>query len=135
VNCDGADLLQHATIGERPATEAQRCLLHVALDRMAFACRMTSPGDPNFKGLVLATASKDERGEDWKALIYAADQNGKELIYVGTHEMTAFLERRREIERLKRLLEELQQQKTGRPIRVPKPKPERPRVRSRSPRA
>jgi len=87
-------------IGGETAQEAQNCLISSARGRVGFAHRMASPHDPDLTGVILAMATKDENGLDWKAFIYSKDKSGKELRYIGSREMPNYEEHEREIKRL-----------------------------------
>ena len=85
-------------IGDKTAHEAQNCLISAARDRVGYAHRMTT--DPDLTGVILAMATKDENGLDWKAFIYSKDKSGKELRYIGSREMPRYKGHERKIKRL-----------------------------------
>ena len=123
VECNPILFDKKLMIDTRKATNAQQCLINIAKGQVAFARRMASPHDPNLKGIILATATKDEHGKDWKALVYAADEEGKDLRYIGSHEMPEFTKNEAKIVELQKKMSDLRHHYTemGRRI-LPKSK-------------
>jgi hypothetical protein len=113
VKCNRMETKRRVRIGDREATEGQKCLVDIARSRVAFAHRMNSPYEPNLKGVIMASSAKDERGYAWKALVYSADAAGKDLRYIGTHEIPRFLENEAKIKLLQKQLESLRHHYVG----------------------
>ena len=113
VECSPIALKRAMMIGDREATEAQKCLINIARGQVAFAHRFTDPHPSNLKGVILATASKDETGRAWKALVYSADDEGADLRYIGTHEMERFMQNEEKIEQLQKQIASLRRHYVG----------------------
>jgi len=80
---------------------------------------MASPALPDLKGTILATATKDEDGNDWRAVIYSRDAEGRDLYYIGAREMPQYNAVQEQIKQLGSQIDELRTHYThmGQPIR------------------
>jgi len=118
VVCSPIALKRHMMIGKKEATDAQKCLINIARGQVAFAHRMADPFEPNLEGVILATASKDEHKQAWKAVVYSADKAGSKLKYIGTHEMPQFTANEAKINQLQEEIASLRRHYVGmgRPI-------------------
>ncbi len=110
LKCDKDELKKSLkmTIGGTEATPSQACLIEHAFLKKRRKSRMNSGLVPNeFKGKIFAISTKDEKDFPWKALVYSANDDGTQWMYIGSREMKKFMKFENEAENIKTRIDSL----------------------------